>query len=430
MARLARTVWRRSLLLRVIAATVALGLVVVLVVGQLLLKRITDDLLESARVKAQNDAAQQTFQLVDTFRHQGFAGGESDFTTWLPQRLSLLYGDQDAPLRYVALLKQLDTPVGSVYDRGLGMQVGAIPDDLRRQVVREPGKLFTQRFTLVLDDGRGVSRQHRAIAVGSLVNFGTLGAGSQEQGTGTYELYLVYPLDREVAILANIQQSFLGGALALLVLIGLVAWVLTRQVVAPVRQAVRTAEQLASGHLDRRMAVRGDDDLARLGRAFNEMAASLERQISQLEELSRVQRRFVSDVSHELRTPLTTIRMAGEVMYESREDFEPSVARSAELLQNQLDRFESLLSDLLEISRFDAGAAQLEVEAADVREVVARVVDGLRPLADRRAGVLLLAPSHPAVAEIDSRRVERIVRNLVANAIEHGEGRPAPACCT
>ena len=117
----------------------------------------------------------------------------------------------------------------------------------------------------------------------------------------------------------------------------------TRQVVAPVRQAASTAEELASGRLDRRMKVRGEDDLARLGRAFNEMAESLERQIHQLEELSRVQRRFVSDVSHELRTPLTTIRMAGEVMYESRAAFEPALARSAELLQAQLDRFEALL---------------------------------------------------------------------------------------
>jgi two-component system sensor histidine kinase MtrB len=173
------------------------------------------------------------------------------------------------------------------------------------------------------------------------------------------------------------------------------------------------------------MPVRGEDDLARLGRAFNEMAASLERQIHQLEELSRVQRRFVSDVSHELRTPLTTIRMAGEIMYEARADFEPSVSRSAELLQNQLDRFEALLSDLLEVSRFDAGAAQLEVEAFDVREVVTRVVDGLRPLAERKGVPLTLdVPSVPVQAEIDARRVERIVRNLVANAIEHGEARP------
>ena len=206
---------------------------------------------------------------------------------------------------------------------------------------------------------------------------------------------------------------------------GAVAYTVTRQVVAPVRQAARTAEELASGRLDRRMRVRGEDDMARLGRAFNEMAGSLERQIHRLEELSRVQRRFVSDVSHELRTPLTTIRMASEVLHERRHEMDPAMARSAELLQAQLDRFEALLADLLEISRFDAGAAVLEVEPADVREVVGRVVDVLAPLAESRdTQIRVEAPLEPCLAEIDAIRVERIVRNLLANAIEHGEGRP------
>ncbi len=110
------------------------------------------------------------------------------------------------------------------------------------------------------------------------------------------------------------------------------------------------------------MKVTGEDDIARLGEAFNKMAQNLQLKIQQLEDLSRMQRRFVSDVSHELRTPLTTVRMAADVIHEAREDFDPVTARSAELLADQLDRFESLLADLLEISRFDAGAAALEAE--------------------------------------------------------------------
>ena len=102
--------------------------------------------------------------------------------------------------------------------------------------------------------------------------------------------------------------------------------------------------------------MRGEDDLARLATSFNTMATNLQRHIRQLEDLSRVQRRFVSDVSHELRTPLTTIRMAADVLHEARPGFDASTARSAELLQAQLDRFEALLTDLLEISRYDAGA--------------------------------------------------------------------------
>ena len=143
-----------------------------------------------------------------------------------------------------------------------------------------------------------------------------------------------------------------------------------------------------------------------------------------MEELGRVQRRFVSDVSHELRTPLTTIRMAGEVLHESRHAFDPAVARSAELLAAQIDRFEELLADLLEISRFDAGAAALDVEPLDLRGVVQRVVELAQPLADRRGSELVVrVPPTPCMAEVDPRRVERILRNLVLNAVEHGEGR-------
>ncbi len=425
--RLGRVWWRRSLLLRVVVATVSLGLVVVLVVGQLLLARITDDLVESARTAAQNDAAQQV-DITRVARQNATVQNSADLANWAAQTLSTLHGSDEAPVRYLALIKAVDsTAAGSggqvspaITDQGRGVVPSSIPVELRKRVVAgRDNQLVTQVMTLPIIDRDPQPRPRRVVVVGALMDFGS------SLGPGEYELYFAYPLDREVAILASIQRTFLLGAGALLALIGLVAWVVTRQVVAPVRQAARTAEELASGRLDRRMQVRGEDDLARLGRAFNEMATSLQRQILRLEELSRVQRRFVSDVSHELRTPLTTIRMAGEVMYEARSAFVPDVARTAELLQTQLDRFESLLSDLLEVSRFDAGAAQLEVEAADVRELVTRVVDGLRPLAQRRGSPMQVElPATPAIAEIDPRRVERILRNLVANAIEHGEGRP------
>ena len=210
----------------------------------------------------------------------------------------------------------------------------------------------------------------------------------------------------------------------LVLLIGAVALLVTRQVVDPVRAAARTAERLSAGRLQERMAVRGEDDLARLATSFNTMATNLQRQIRQLEDLSRVQRRFVSDVSHELRTPLTTIRMAADVLHEAREDFDPSTARSAELLQAQLDRFEALLTDLLEISRYDAGAAVLDAESVDLRTITRRVVEGAMPLAERKGSALRLDfPTSPCVAEVDSRRIERVLRNLVVNAIEHGEGR-------
>ena len=196
---------------------------------------------------------------------------------------------------------------------------------------------------------------------------------------------------------------------------------MTRQVVTPVRMARRVAERLAAGQLQERLRVAGEDDLARLATSFNQMASNLQRQIRQLEELSRVQRRFVSDVSHELRTPLTTVRMAGEVLHDGRSRFDPTTARAAELLMTELDRFETLLVDLLEISRFDAGAAVLEIEDVDLCDVARRIVDATAPLAAQNGVLVRVEADQPCHAEADVRRVERIMRNLVTNAIDHAE---------
>ena len=173
------------------------------------------------------------------------------------------------------------------------------------------------------------------------------------------------------------------------------------------------------------MIVRGEDDLARLATSFNAMADSLQRQITQLEGLSQLQQRFTSDVSHELRTPLTTVQMAADVLHDARGDFPPHVARSAELLRAELDRFEGLLTDLLEISRYDAGAAVLDSEPVDLGALVARVVAGMWALAERHDSELVVnRPDEDVIADVDARRVERILRNLVGNAIEHGAGKP------
>jgi two-component system sensor histidine kinase MtrB len=205
----------------------------------------------------------------------------------------------------------------------------------------------------------------------------------------------------------------------------MMTFIVTLQAVRPIRSAARVASRLAEGRLSERMAVRGNDEMATLARTFNEMAESLQRQITRMEGLSRLQRRFVSDVSHELRTPLTTVRMASDILYDARESFAPDVSRSAELLNNQLDRFETLLADLLEISRIDAGAARLEFDQIDLGEVVRDEVEAILP-AIRGYGVeirLWMSPvSH--VASIDRPRVSRIVRNLLSNAVEHAQGKP------
>ena len=243
---------------------------------------------------------------------------------------------------------------------------------------------------------------------------------------GQYRLFHVFPLAAEERTLGLVRRTAAIAGLLLVLLLVLIALLVTRQVVSPVRLAASTAERLANGRLEERMTVRGEDEISRLATTFNSMAEALQRQIRQLEDLSRVQRRFVSDVSHELRTPLTTVRMAADVLHEGRSGYAPAAARSAELLQAELDRFEELLVDLLEISRYDAGAASLDPEPVDLVPLVRRVVDAARPLAEAKGSVLDLSgvPDHRVIAEVDSVRIERVLRNLVVNAIEHGEGRP------
>ena len=195
------------------------------------------------------------------------------------------------------------------------------------------------------------------------------------------ELYLIFPLNNEESTIALVRGTMATGAVVLLGLLAAIALVVARQIVLPVRSASRIAERFAEGHLTERMPVRGEDDMARLAVSFNDMAESLHRQITQLEEFGNLQRRFTSDVSHELRTPLTTVRMAADLIHDHSDDLDPALRRSTELMVNELDRFETLLNDLLEISRHDAGVAELSVEAVDLRATVQSALDNVGHLA-------------------------------------------------
>jgi len=242
---------------------------------------------------------------------------------------------------------------------------------------------------------------------------------------GQYEMYILYSLVNQNTTLKLIANYLLLTGFFLIILIGLITWLVIRQVVRPVRQAALIATQFTAGNFSERMKVRSEDEISTLGNAFNEMAESLEKQIARLENLSRVQQRFVSDVSHELRTPLTTLRMASEIINSAREGFDPILARSSELMVAQLDRFERLLEDLLEISRFDAEVAVLEAVDFDLVGLANRCADDLALVAKERSTELrVYAREESVIIKADVRRVERILRNLFSNAIDHAEGKP------
>ena len=246
-----------------------------------------------------------------------------------------------------------------------------------------------------------------------------VGSQLRAPGTGdTYALFYLFSMADQQSTLDLVRRALLLGGLAMVLMVGGVAWLVSRQVLDPIRMARRIAERYASGNLEQRMHVSGEDDIARLSTSFNQMAASLQSQIRRLENLSRLQQRFVSDVSHELRTPLTTVQMASEVLYDSRKRFDPQTARSAELLKGELDRFESLLSDLLDLSRFDAGAAKLALDTIDLTQVAR---DASKDPSIKRKGikVKVIGVDEPAVVEADIRRIDRIVRNLLTNAAKY-----------
>ena len=408
-----RHAWRRSIQLRVVVATVALSVSVIAILGFVLMNLVRGGLLDAKEDSALSEAyaglsvAQLTVNNSDASDAAGIDVLMQDLSQDLAQRSSR------GRLYAVVVLSSSSNRNQEIppEERASSfVRRESVPRDLRAAVAAEPGQHY-QYTTIYYEDGG----QQPGLAVGAQLDV---------KAAGTYGLYYLFPLTQEEQTLSLVGRILAVGGIVLVLLIAAVALLVTRQVVDPVRAAARTAERLSAGRLQERMAVRGEDDLARLATSFNTMATNLQRQIRQLEDLSRVQRRFVSDVSHELRTPLTTIRMAADVLHEAREDFDPSTARSAELLQAQLDRFEALLTDLLEISRYDAGAAVLDAESVDLRTITRRVVEGAMPLAERKGSALRLDfPTSPCVAEVDSRRIERVLRNLVVNAIEHGEGR-------
>jgi two-component system sensor histidine kinase MtrB len=406
------TFWRRSVQARVVVSVLVLSAIVVGVVGLLLLRQITGGLVDNRVRVSVAEANSETSVATDRLRQAGT--GDFDPTTQLRQLVDGLV-DRGKVRGFEVVVSG---PVaGSA--RGLGSGVGtrtspgvqasSVPAELRKVVESRSGAAWT--FTRI-DYGEGQGqRDAPGVVVGNQVLLPADG--------GTYDLYLLFPMNEEQNTLSLLRKSLITAGVLLLVLLAGLTWLVTRQVVTPIRLARRVAERISSGRLEERMHVAGQDDIARLGTSFNHMADAMQRQIRQLEELSRVQRQFVSDVSHELRTPLTTVRMAGDVLHDERAQFDPVTARAAELLQAELDRFETLLTDLLEISRFDAGAAVLDLEDVNLVDVVHRVVAATAPLAERRGVRIKVRSDGPCVAEADVRRVERIVRNLLTNAIDH-----------
>ena len=380
--------WRSSLAWRVTATTVLLSLSILVLVGSALFtnleRGIFNEKLNNSLADADSSAQSVELQLAIAQYQSSIDVGKV-----LADVLSVPVGTGYNSGREVALFPAPGTPrAGAAYEGTSNLlSPKSIPESFRKIIRSKKGEKWTRLNIQYLG-----GNHEKGVAVGNIISVPSV---------GKFEFYVLFSLAQQDQTLSLILRALWLTGIALVLLLGLITWLIIRQVVSPVRDAARVAAQLTAGDLDQRMNVKGENEIARLGYAFNEMAVVLKQQILRLENLSRLQQRFVSDVSHELRTPLTTVRMASEVIYAARNGFEPSV---------------------LEVSRFDAEAAVLDIDQIDLTNLVKRTVDYLHPSRERI--LTIHAPHDPVYVDADSRRIERILRNLISNAIDHRAEKP------
>jgi signal transduction histidine kinase len=332
-------------------------------------------------------------------------------TTWALTRENLLNQREDSAMVFVfqnaktvqsrvknpdtdqqALLSSLSTPRGArpilYYDDKYGQD--ALPPSLRETVITG-GHPARMRYKL-----RGVMQ----LAVG--VPIPSVGAAYFE----------IVSLDDVESTLEALGVSLVGASLVTTLAGAALGWWAARRALRPLAGVSTAALALAAGELDTRLDPSDDRDLAPIAASFNDMAQALQDRIEQ-------DGRFASDVSHELRSPLMTLAASIEVLQNQREDL-PERARAAlDLMVGDIERFQQLVEDLLEISRFDAGVARLELEEVHLAELVMQAVSHST---DADVPVELDAALAGVVVHADKRRIVRVIANLIDNARKYGDG--------
>ena len=399
--------WRSSLVIRITGTIVTLSLVLIWLLGSALFSQVSsgifDEKLKLSILDAQSTARNTQIQLIYSNYQEKAA-----FISVFDEILALPPNTYEGTAKEIAVFSFSNIGESYVFEGTSNfLDPKSIPPKFR-ETTRKAKDSQWERAQLVYSDGK----TEPGIVVGNNLII---------SGVGKYEFYVIFSLAQQERTMSLIFNYLLLAGVVLTFLIGLTTYFVMRRLIAPIQDAARVAEELTNGNLDLRMDFQGEDEIASLGYSFNEMAVSLQQQISRLENLSKLQQRFVSDVSHELRTPLTTIRMASQVIFATKDTFEPTVARSAELLISQIERFESLLTDLLEVSRFDAQAAIMEVEEIDLVALVKETIDYVHPSQDRI--ITLQAPNTSIMVDVDPRRIKRIIRNLISNALDHREDK-------
>ncbi|MFN0026931.1 MAG: ATP-binding protein [Acidimicrobiales bacterium] len=299
-----------------------------------------------------------------------------------------------------ALLESLRSDAGSFpliryQGQWFGSNVGAsdndLPDSLHSALIE--GRAARQRFELGGEPYSAVAVDLRSVQAAYVE---------------------VFPLEQLSRNLQALALSLLAGGGVTVAGAATIGYRVSRRMLHPVARVADAAEALAGGGLDTRMAPERDPDLARLVRSFNEMADAIQTRIER-------EARFASDVSHELRTPLTALAAAADVLVRRRAELSPPGQQALDIMARQIQRFTTMVLDLLEISRIDAGTADVNLEPVPLGWLARKVMEiaqheGVHPDVD--------LPASGALALVDRRRFEHMLLNLVDNATRYGGAGP------
>jgi len=400
--------FKYSLSFKVLVTSTLLAILIISTVGFVIHNRISSIIINEkisiSKIETKNalQLAQASFKTANLKSDESLSKAIQQFIA-SSEEDGLISGRETILLPF-----SKDNKVSNFYQTGTTLLVlNSIPNNFREET-KASADITVAKTSVEYSTGTSFP----GFIIGSKINI---------PKTGVYEIYYIFKLDKQYQTINQLSVILVIGGFLLTLLIGLSTKFVIRQVISPVQAAASVAEKFTQGDLTSRMKISDSTEFASLGNSFNEMAVSIQQQIYRLENLSMLQQRFVSDVSHELRTPLTTLRMAAEVIYQGKDKFDPSIARSSELLINQIDRFELLLSDLLEVSRFDAEAASIDLTTFNIVNLVRKTVDYLHP--SKATKLIIDSPTESILLQADQRRIERILRNLVSNAIDHGEGK-------
>ena len=286
----------------------------------------------------------------------------------------------------------------SSHSEGLDGVLETLPDDLTRRVV--DGELAYTWMT--------VAGRPRLVVGGRIV-----GGADGHLGPA---FYFVHDQTALEDALGQLRLALMVGTIVLILVALLVARVIARGVLAPVEAAGRAAERIERGDLAARVPVTSDDEFGTWAERFNRMADALAQTIGRLEAAEAQNRRFVADVAHELRTPLAALVAEASIVREHLDALPPESRRAGELLVADVGRLRTLVDELMEISRFDAGAERIALEPVDLGRLVETVTTARLP------GARLVLPDERLVVETDPRRLERILGNVLDNAREHAAG--------